>query len=531
MKDRIKDGLSARIRQNKEGKRRAPLPVLVLLLAVLLAAEILFCAKVIGLGILPGQYIALIIVVLLAIYAGVVALLFNKKGEKKRYYAGWIVSMLMLILLLPATYFVMDAGDALEKLIRESKQWEQYDLIAMSDSAYESVDDVTGKTVYVLPHNNNKMVVEAQEKLVTKADVSLDDSDADIMTLAERICDEKGNTRDELILVSDSQYGLMCDESKAFKKNSKIIYTEKIMRRSDATNPDIDVTKDPFNIYMTGIDIWGEIDKVSRSDVNMIVTINPQTRTILLTSMPRDSYIPLHSYGQLDKLTHSGIYGVDETLNTVSDWLGVDFDYYVKVNFTMVVKLINAMGGISVYSDYEFDSAISDWHYVKGKNRLSGKGALYFARERKAFEKSDEQRIKNQQKVMEGIINKVTSHKEILLNYRELLSIVSENMATNLSDKDLKALARMQLKDMDTKWTVEKYSIQGDGATMGTYSMGMNRPLYVSVPREKTVEEAKKRIHDVMYPEFEEEEPKSEMEKLVKDQVDSKTDAAKEKTE
>jgi anionic cell wall polymer biosynthesis LytR-Cps2A-Psr (LCP) family protein len=214
---------------------------------------------------------------------------------------------------------------------------------------------------------------------------------------------------------------------------------------------------------------------------------------------------------------------VDETLNTVSDWLDVDFDYYVKVNFSMVVKLINAMGGISVYSDYEFDSAISDWHYVKGKNRLSGKGALYFARERKAFEKSDEQRIRNQQKVMEGIINKVTSHKEILLNYRELLEIVAENMATNISDQDLKALAKMQLKDMDTKWTVEKYAIGGDGATMGTYSMGMGRGLYVSIPKEETVEEAKKRIHDVMYPPSEEseEEPKSEMEKLMEDQVDT----------
>ena len=223
--------------------------------------------------------------------------------------------------------------------------------------------------------------------------------------------------------------------------------------------------------------------------------------------MPRDSYVTLHSFGQLDKLTHSGIYGVEETLNTVSDWLGVDFDYYVKVNFSMVVKLIDAMGGIAVYSDYDFTSSVKpEYSYFKGKNRVGGLRALYFARERHSFEKSDEQRIKNQQKVMEGIITKVTTHKEILLNYEELLGIVAENMATNFSDRDLKKLARMQLSDMDTPWTVETYSIDGDDASRCTYSMGMGRELFVSIPKEDSVEKAKEKIHDVMYPAEEEEE-------------------------
>jgi LCP family protein required for cell wall assembly len=238
--------------------------------------------------------------------------------------------------------------------------------------------------------------------------------------------------------------------------------------------------------------------------------------------MPRDSYVPLHTYGQMDKLTHSGIYGVDETMNTVTDWLGVDFDYYVKVNFTMVVKLIDAMGGIAVYSDHDFHSSLKpDYYYFKGKNRLGGYRALYFARERKSFEESDQTRIENQQRVMEGIINKVTTHKEILLNYKELLAIVAENMATDLSDDDLAALARMQLSDMDTKWTVESYCIKATGASRGTYSMGMGRNLYVAIPEDETVEEAKKRIHDVMYPPAEEDEPKTDMEKLVEDQVDT----------
>lgn len=501
-----------------------PFPIVVVLLLMLLAVEIIFVMMTVRIGILPGQYLALIIVVLAAIDAGIIALLANTGCGRKRYYTGLIITVLLMILLVPGAYFINDADAALKNLTRESQQWEKYEVITASDNEVESVDNIKGQTVYVLK-GDDKMSVEARERLVTKADVELDDSEEDIISLGSRVLDEKGNAHDDLILVSASQYEMLCDEIKGFKKGTKVIHTQKIKKRSDKFSSDVDVTKDPFNVYVTGIDIWGEIDKVSRSDVNMIVTINPQTRTILLTSMPRDSYVTLHSFGQLDKLTHSGIYGVDETLDTVSDWLGVNFDYYVKVNFTMVVNLIDAMGGITVESDYDFTSSVKPkYSYFKGKNKVGGYRALYFARERKSFEKSDEQRILNQQRVMEGIIKKVTTNKEILLNYKELLAIVADNMATNFSDEDLAALARMQLGNMDKKWTVKTYAIQGDGATRGTYSMGMGRGLYVSIPREETVEKAKENIHDVMYPPAEEDTPKSDMEQLVEEQMQNDTD-------
>ena len=193
------------------------------------------------------------------------------------------------------------------------------------------------------------------------------------------------------------------------------------------------VTEEPFNVCVTGIDIWGEIDQVSRSDVNMIVTVNPQTRTVMLTSVPRDSYVILHSFGQYDKLTHSGVWGVDETVTTLEDWLDIDIDYYVRVNFSMLVDIVNAIGGIDVYSDYAFKSAIHDCSYKKGWNHLNGKQALYFARERKAFKDQDQQRIKNQQKVMKACLKKVTSSRVLLTNYTKLLDAVDDEMQTDMS--------------------------------------------------------------------------------------------------
>ena len=268
------------------------------------------------------------------------------------------------------------------------------------------------------------------------------------------------------------------------------------------------VTEQPFNVCVTGIDIWGEIDQVSRSDVNMIVTVNPSTRTVMLTSVPRDSYVILHSFGQYDKLTHSGVWGVDETVKTLEDWLDIDIDYYVRVNFSMLVDIVNAIGGIDVYSDYAFKSAIHDCSYKKGWNHLNGKQALYFARERKAFKDQDQQRIKNQQKVMKACLKKVTSSRVLLTNYTKLLDAVDDEMETDMSGKEMTSLVKMQLADMDKKWTIKTQSVRGDLTMKGTYTMGMGRDLLVSIPREKSVEKVKRGIDKTYHPEKSSEEDK-----------------------
>ena len=268
------------------------------------------------------------------------------------------------------------------------------------------------------------------------------------------------------------------------------------------------VTEEPFNVCVTGIDIWGEIDQVSRSDVNMIVTVNPQTRTVMLTSVPRDSYVILHSFGEYDKLTHSGVWGVDETVKTLEDWLDIDIDYYVRVNFSMLVDIVNAIGGIDVYSDYAFKSAIHDCSYKKGWNHLNGKQALYFARERKAFKDQDQQRIKNQQKVMKACLSKVTSSRVLLTNYTKLLDAVDDEMQTDMSQKEMTSLVKMQLADMDKKWKIKTQSVKGDLTMKGTYTMGMGRDLLVSIPRENSVEKVKKGIDKTYHPENYPEEDK-----------------------
>lgn len=225
----------------------------------------------------------------------------------------------------------------------------------------------------------------------------------------------------------------------------------------------VDVTKEPFNVYLTGIDQWDNekgLD-MERSDVNMILTVNPVTKKVLLTSIPRDTYIKLHTSQQMDKLTHTGIYGVDETLYSVEDWLGIDINYYVKMNFSGAQKIINAMDGIAVYSPVAFESSLKGYKYKKGWNALGGNAALYFARERKAFEGQDAMRVENQQRVMEAIIKKMTSKKVLLTKYGKIMSVAGDNISTNMHSYEMTELAKMQITDLG-EWEILSQKIEGD---------------------------------------------------------------------
>lgn len=225
----------------------------------------------------------------------------------------------------------------------------------------------------------------------------------------------------------------------------------------------VNVTDEPFNIYITGIDQWEEEKgyDLERSDVNMIVTVNPVTKKVLLTSIPRDSYVMLHTAQAMDKLTHTGVYGVDETINTVQDWLDLDLNYYVKMNFTAVRDIINAMGGIRVYSPVEFDSSLRPYHYKKGWNDLGGRQALFFARERHAFEGQDSIRVENQQRVMKAVIKKMTSSTTLLTSYDEVMAAAGKNMSTNMAPKDMTELVKMQITDL-AEWDIQSQKITGE---------------------------------------------------------------------
>jgi LCP family protein required for cell wall assembly len=266
----------------------------------------------------------------------------------------------------------------------------------------------------------------------------------------------------------------------------------------------VNVRKEPFNIYISGLDVSGTIDTTSRSDVNMIVTVNPKTGKIVLTSIPRDSVITMNDKGGVsDKLTHTGIYGIGCSLGAVENLTGLDMNYYVKVNYTTVKKVIDAIGGIDVKSDYEFDThgMKAKFHFKKGMNHLDGEHALAFARERKSFPDGDIQRNRNQAKVMQAVIKKAASSTTILMNSTSILNSVKDYMKINMTEKEIKDLIKHQLVKRPD-WKFKRQSLTGQTTFMQCYSTGGYNVSVVQVDQ-KSLDKCVGKIKKIMNPEEE----------------------------
>ena len=258
------------------------------------------------------------------------------------------------------------------------------------------------------------------------------------------------------------------------------------------------ITKEPFNVCITGIDVDGKITKEGRSDVNMIITVNPSTEQILMTSIPRDYeiYMP-DKDNAMDKLTHTGFYSVDTTIGAEEQLLDTKINYFVKVNFTTVKKFIDAIGGVDVYSEYEFTPVkMKSWTVQEGWNHMNGKQALAFARERKAFIDGDNQRIKNQQAVMEAVLKKAMSSKTMLLSYNKILSSLREYFQMSFSSAELRSLFKFQLA-RNPEWKIYKNTIIGGDGSMPTYSTG-SAYAYVMTQDQESIDNAKALINAVL---------------------------------
>lgn len=255
-----------------------------------------------------------------------------------------------------------------------------------------------------------------------------------------------------------------------------------------------DVTK-PFHIYISGIDTDGSISKASRSDVNIIMSIDPKNHKVLLTSTPRDYYVPIPeiSGGNPDKLTHAGLYGIQSSIKTLEQLYGIQIDGYVRVNFTSLIKMVDTLGGVTVNSDYAFSAG--GYQFQKGANEMNGKKALAFSRERKSFEDGDRQRGKNQQAVITAMIEKASS-PSILLNANTLLQNISDSVQTDLSKEELTTLIQLQLKEAKG-WHIQSQSANGTGEMKPCFSYG-TQPLSVLIPDETTVQTASENMRAIV---------------------------------
>ena len=261
------------------------------------------------------------------------------------------------------------------------------------------------------------------------------------------------------------------------------------------------ITKEPFVVYLSGVDNRGELTEKARSDVNILAVVNPSTKRVALINTPRDYYVDLAGTNSKDKLTHAGLYGVETSMATLGNLYGVNVDQYLRINFAGFISIIDAVGGVDVYSDQAFTSVGSPGYYdpttfAEGWNHLDGKSALAFARERHAFKTGDIQRGINQMKVIDAMAEKLKS-PALLMSFSKLMDAMADCFVTSLSQEQISALVRMQLSDLSS-WDIQSYSVTGTGAKSSKCYSAKGQSLYVMKPDENSVNEAKALVAAVL---------------------------------
>ncbi len=459
----------------------------------------LFVFTLLSADILPLVLLIPILVLLAGASMLIFPELFFANIKKSRKIIALIVSCVLIPIYAYGAIGLGSVAGFFSAITGNEQQTVEFLVITRKDSPLKELPDLQGKTVgtYI---SEEPVYMAARKKLADEVTVNYQTS-PNITEMASSTL--VGGF--DATLMTKSNYDALKDQNKDFRKDTKKLYSFSVKMDEADLAKRVNVTKEPYNILISGLDVSGTIDVTSRSDVNMIMTVNPKTHKILLTSIPRDSVIHMNEKGgAADKLTHTGIYGIGCSLGAVEDLTGLDMNYYVKVNYTTVKKLVDALGGIDVKNDYEFDThgMKAKYHFKKGKIHLDGAHALAFARERKSFPDGDIQRNRNQAKVMSAMIKKATSSRTILMNYTNILNSIKDYMQINMTQKEIKSLVKMQIaKNPD--WSIKRQSMEGPSAFMQCYSTGSYEVSVVQVSDE-SLSKCVKKIKKVMEPPEEE---------------------------
>lgn len=440
------------------------------------------------LDMIPFKYLIIFYIVFGLLYLYLFITSFPKKIKNKFRISSCVFLILFGTIFGIGIKYLNDTMDFVGVISKDLFQKEVYYVMTLDDSKYKNIKDLDGKSIGIYSSKNGEEAI----KLLDKKIKSTSKEYKNVVELFEDLQDNKIDA----VLINESTKNLLDTDLADMELKLKEIYKVYVSIEKTDIVKVVDITKKPFNIYVAGGDAYGSIDNVTNTDVNMIITVDPVNRKVLLTSIPRDYYVNLPSFGNdaYDKLTHAGYYGIEESVKAIENLLDIDINYYVKVNFSTIEGVIDAIKGVDVYSDYSFNEcAYGIYHFNKGMNHLNGKQALAFARERKSFSDGDIQRVKNQQKVLTAIIDKVTSSTTLVTNFSQILDSVGNSFSTNMETKSINRFIKMQLNDI-RGWSIESQNLVGTDLYTYTYTYP-NLQLYVMKQDENSIAMSKNKIN------------------------------------
>lgn len=448
------------------------------------------------LNILPTTYAVMIgMILVLLCFINYALMRPNKKEHhhktKPREIVGKVISLLLSVLMIFGSVMINKGYSTLDDITNSNTKSAHYAIVVLKSSKIDSLSELQNESIeYCLQYDKekdmNQVIAEAKKK-----ESSLN---FDVAMTYSKLGDDLYNNTVNAILINTAYNGMFEENHPDFQNEVKEIWTSDIETKVKDFSTRVSVTNTPFIIYISGIDTYGSITTVSRSDVNMIVTVNPNTKKILLTSIPRDYYVTLANMKKKDKLTHSGIAGPENTVKTMSNFIGIDINYYARVNFTSLITMVDALGGITIDVDREF---YENGHtYSTGLQRMNGEQALEFSRERHSFADGDNVRVKHQQDVLMAMLNKMMS-PAVITNYSSVLKAISGCFETNMASSDITDLIKMQIND-NASWTFKQKQFTGTGVMQTGGAYMPDSKLYYMIPNDDSVKENLQAIKDVL---------------------------------
>ena len=461
--------------------------ILKIILSILtLILSILCLVTINGLNMLPNKYFIILILVMSVL--NLLGLLIYTKKKWVNIVAIFIY-LITIIISVIGYYYGSETIDYLRHAFNnDSVEISEYGLYVLKDK----ISDINSiKSFGYLDEENADKSLKELKKRVNASEILYDD----MYSLTQDFLNNKVNS----MLLDKTYYNMLVDEKEIDESKINLIYSFNVeIKKNVKKDNSVDELK-PFNIFLSGSDARSNyIATKTRSDVNMIISVDPKNKKVLLTSIPRDYYVSVYGKtGLKDKLTHAGIYGIDTSVKTVENLFDIKIDYYIKVGFSSVVEVVNLLGGIDIESDKAFTTYCGDGGAIKtnvkkGMNHFNGGEALSYARERHAYALGDRHRILNQQQVLEAVISKITTDKSILLKYDKTLSSLSKLYKTNIPSDLISLLVKNQLEDMSA-YKIERQSVSGSDASMNTYT-APSKKRYVMIPYEKDVKRASENI-------------------------------------
>ena len=395
------------VKKYKRKKRKINKIITILLLVSIL----IFFGGLFYLNVLP--MITNIIILLISLFITFILVLFNFSHKKGIRIIGYFFSVLIISILTFIAIYLYNTIGFLFNITDGDFALKNYNVVVLNDSEFKDIKNLKNKNIGI--NKNDESIKDVKGKLTKKVKVKYEEYE-DSNELVENLI----NKKIPAIILEDSELSIIEENNIEYFNKLKSIYKIEIKNSIKNLQDAVNINTEPFNVYVSGIDTYGKINAVSRSDVNMVLTVNPKTEKILITWIPRDYYVNINNNSMKDKLTHAGIYGVNSSIYALEHLLDIDINYYVKVNFTSVIKVVDALNGITVYNDETFTTN-DNITFRKGEVNLDGERALSFVRDRKHVTGGDIGRGKNQIKVLEAIMNKARS-KEIITSYNKLLN-------------------------------------------------------------------------------------------------------------